>query len=357
MPNAAASRTCAQAREARMRAFEGTHPTLRQSPPSRCFSTRATRAPRPAAPAAVTRPAVPAPITTRLYRPAGSGLTQSEGCTLWTSARLNSSSGWIMTRMKPFSWSLLKEARRTGTPAVDNPAPMYHASGRHEEDADGTGVAPVGSLVWHAGDRVARLGGRYNHPTAQLFGLRGLGNRRGLVLLDGVPLNDGFGGWINWGRVPDTIERVEVVPGGSSNLYGTWAMGGVVQILTEQPGPGEHVRAESRAGNLNTYTESLSGRYGTDRIGLSLGYRWFHTNGFITVPAYQRGPVDRTDDSRHENFAGTLRIAPDASTTITVGGNLFREDRTFGTALSVAARTIGSVTLGLEHELGGAGRR
>ena len=200
------------------------------------------------------------------------------------------------------------------------------------------------------------LSSRYNHPTAQLFSLRGLGNRRGLVLLDGVPLNDGFGGWINWGRVPDNVERVEVVPGGSSNLYGTWAMGGVVQILTEQPGPGEHVRAESRAGNLNTYTESLSGRYGTDRIGLSLGYRWFHTNGFITVPAYQRGPVDRTDDSRHENFAGTLRIAPDASTTITVGGNLFREDRTFGTALSVAARTIGSVTLGLEHELGGAGR-
>jgi len=62
--------------------------------------------------------------------------------------------------------------------------------------------------------------------------------------------------------------------------------------------------------------------------------------------------VDRTDDSRHENFAGTLRIAPDASTTVTLGGNLFREDRTFGTTLSVAARTIGSATLGLEHEIG-----
>src|SRR3989454_1487263 len=200
------------------------------------------------------------------------------------------------------------------------------------------------------------LSSRYNHPTAQLFSLRGLGNKRGLVLLDGVPLNDGFGGWINWGRVPDTVERVEVVPGGSYNLYGTWAMGGVVQILTEQPGPGERFRAESRAGNLNTYTESLSGRYGTDRIGLSLGYRWFHTNGFITVPVYQRGPVDRTDDSRHENFAGTLRITPDATTTVTLGGNLFREDRTFGTALSIAARTIGSVTLSLEHELGASGR-
>src|SRR5438067_8016988 len=69
------------------------------------------------------------------------------------------------------------------------------------------------------------LSSRYNHPTAQFLSLQGLGNRRALVLLDGVPLNDGFGGWINWGRVPDMIQRVEVVPGGGSSLYGTWAMG------------------------------------------------------------------------------------------------------------------------------------
>src|SRR5207244_12041140 len=143
-----ASRTGAQAREARMRAFEGTHPTLRQSPPSRCFSTRATRAPSPAAPAAVTRPAVPAPITTRLYRLAGSGLTQSEGCTLWTSARLNSSSGWIVTGMQAFSMILHNEARRTGTLEVGNPVPMSHASGRHKEEAAGSGVAAVAGLVW-----------------------------------------------------------------------------------------------------------------------------------------------------------------------------------------------------------------
>src|SRR5438445_2054381 len=180
------------------------------------------------------------------------------------------------------------------------------------------------------------LSSRYNHPTAQLFSLRGLGNRRGLVLLDGVPLNDGFGGLINWGRVPDTVERVEVVSGGSSNLYGTWAMGGVVQILTDQPGPGERVRAESRAGNLNTYSESLSGRYGTDRIGLILDYRWFHTNGLLTVPAYQRGPGDRTDDSRQEHFAGTLRITPDATATATVAGTILPAHPPTRTALATA---------------------
>jgi hypothetical protein len=56
---------------------------LRQSPPMRCRSMRATFAPSPAAPAAVTRPAVPPPVMTRLYRDAGSGLFYAAGWTLF----------------------------------------------------------------------------------------------------------------------------------------------------------------------------------------------------------------------------------------------------------------------------------
>lgn len=193
----------------------------------------------------------------------------------------------------------------------------------------------------------SNLSSRYNHPTAQAVSLRGLGSRRALVLLDGVPLNDGFGGWINWGMVPNTIERIEVVPGGGSNLYGTWAMGGVIHLVTEKPGTGTGIRAESRAGTLSTYSNSLSARYGTDKLGVNVGARWFHTNGFITVPEYQRGPVDRTDDSRHLNFHGTVTAELDSWTTLTASGNLFSEDRTFGTTLDVASRTIGTGAVGL----------
>ena len=199
----------------------------------------------------------------------------------------------------------------------------------------------------------SNLSSRYNHPTAQAVSLRGLGNRRALVLLDGVPLNDGFGGWINWGMVPNTIERIEVVPGGGSNLYGTWAMGGVIHLVTEKPGAGTGVRAESRAGTLDTYSNSLSARYGTDRLGVHVGAPWFHTNGFIAVPEYQRGAVDRTDDSRHLNLHGTVTAAVDARTTLAVTGNLFREDRAFGTTLDVATRTIGRVTAGLDGNTAG----
>ncbi len=128
-------------------------------------------------------------------------------------------------------------------------------------------------------------------------------------------------------------------------------MGGVVHLLTEQPGGvGGSVRAESRAGNLSTYSNAVTSRYGTDRTGLLLSARWFHTNGYITVPSYQRGAIDRSDDSRHENFHGIFSTALTSHTVLKISGGLFHEDRTFGTPLSVASRTIGTFALGLEGE-------
>ena len=220
------------------------------------------------------------------------------------------------------------------------------------EDLDKTpfrGGHQVDDLLRYVpGVQPSTLSSRYNHPTAQTVSVRGLGGRRALVLLDGVPLNDGFGGWINWGLVPDNIERIEVVPGGGSNLYGTWAMGGVIHILTKPAEAGKHASFEGIAGNLDTYTTSLLGQYGTDRAGISLGYRWFHSNGFVTVPPDQRGPVDTKDDSRHQQFWGSLRLSVTPRATLTVVGNYFREDRSFGTPLSLATRTIGTASLGVD---------
>src|SRR5207302_319506 len=54
-----------------------------------------------------------------------------------------------------------------------------------------------------------------------------------VVLADGVPINDPFGGWVFWGRIPrEAINRIEVVRGGASSLYGTDALGGVINLIT-----------------------------------------------------------------------------------------------------------------------------
>src|SRR6185503_16757009 len=78
-----------------------------------------------------------------------------------------------------------------------------------------------------------------SHPTTQGVSLRGIGPSgvsRTLVMVDGVPFNDAFGGWVYWTRVPiDSVDRIEVVDGSSSSIYGNYAMGGVINILSQRP--------------------------------------------------------------------------------------------------------------------------
>jgi len=84
-----------------------------------------------------------------------------------------------------------------------------------------------------------RASSRVSNPTTQGVSLRGLGASgpsRALVLEDGVPLVDPFGGWVYWDRVPRAeLASVEVFRGGASNLYGSDALGGVVQFLSRVP--------------------------------------------------------------------------------------------------------------------------
>jgi len=82
-----------------------------------------------------------------------------------------------------------------------------------------------------------RSGSLFANPTSQGVSLRGVGASgasRATVLLDGVPLNTPFGAWVYWDRVPKlSVESVEVVSGAASDLYGSGALGGVVNIITK----------------------------------------------------------------------------------------------------------------------------
>src|SRR6266576_582107 len=78
-----------------------------------------------------------------------------------------------------------------------------------------------------------------SNPTSQGVSLRGIGPSgvsRTLVLLDGIPFNEPFGGWVYWTRVPlEATERIEVVDGPSANVYGNYALGGAISINTARP--------------------------------------------------------------------------------------------------------------------------
>ncbi len=75
------------------------------------------------------------------------------------------------------------------------------------------------------------------HPAGEGVVLQGLGSERVLVLLDGQPLVGRLSGTLDISRIPTSvIERVEVVKGSQSSLYGSEAMGGVINIITRSGG-------------------------------------------------------------------------------------------------------------------------
>ncbi len=115
------------------------------------------------------------------------------------------------------------------------------------------------------------------------FNGRGVDGSRVLVLLDGQPMNSGYDGAVQWTTIPaDEVDRIEVVRGPYSSLYGGNAMGGVVNITTR---PVEHrqVDISARYGSHQSvfYSASFSDRW-WNRLGLRTGYQRLQNGGYST---------------------------------------------------------------------------
>ena len=174
------------------------------------------------------------------------------------------------------------------------------------------------------------------HPTSQGVSLRGIGPSgvsRTLVLLDDMPFNDPFGGWVYWSRVPLlSIDRIEIVEGPHSNLYGNYAMGGVIHILTRRPEK-RTLAMEGRVGNRETAKLDFFASDVWGSWGLSLDGSLFHTDGYQIVAPGQRGSVDIEANAKHHNFNLKLDYTPSANFNFFVKGSYFSEERSNGTPL------------------------
>jgi len=87
---------------------------------------------------------------------------------------------------------------------------------------------------------------------------RGLRSEHTQVLLDGVPINQGLQGAFNFADLTtDDIERIEVVRGPQSTLYGPRALAGIIQIFTKQGEGPPSIRLSAEGGSYDTFRESL----------------------------------------------------------------------------------------------------
>ena len=181
-----------------------------------------------------------------------------------------------------------------------------------------------------------RSSSRHANPTTQGVSLRGVGSSgasRSAVFFDGVPLNDPFGGWVQWNRVvPIGAENAEVLRGGASSLYGNSGLSGAINIKPRRAENKHLFSADVFGGTQRTLSGTIfaalkSRGWRTDATGSS-----FQTKGYQPVDEAVRGPVDGFAGVRSSALSGTVarEIVPSAS--IFFRPSYFGEVRTNGTA-------------------------
>ncbi len=142
------------------------------------------------------------------------------------------------------------------------------------------------------------------NPTSQGISLRGLGSTsasRTLITEDDVPLNDPIGGWIHWEEPPElAIQSIEVVRGGVSDLYGSAAIGGVVNFIPVRPTTTQGELYSSYGGE-GTYDDNVLGQTKHGPWGLLGSGGLLGTDGYIQEAPYQRGPVDQPSNVHSQN--------------------------------------------------------
>jgi outer membrane receptor protein involved in Fe transport len=177
-----------------------------------------------------------------------------------------------------------------------------------------------------------------SHPTAQGVSLRGIGPSgvsRTLVLLDGVPFNDPFGGWVYWTRVPlDSLERIEVVDNSGSSLYGNYAMGGVINLMTA-PAARRTVEVRSQYGNRESPKVDLTASDVWGKVGVSVNGSAFRTSGYPVVAEAERGAVDNNAAVDFRNASVKLQYDPTDRIQATFRAGYFDEDRDNGKASTI----------------------
>ena len=167
------------------------------------------------------------------------------------------------------------------------------------------------------------------NPTTQGLSLRAIaptGAGRALVTLDGVPLNDPFGGWVIWSQTPPVgLSGLDVVRAGGTGPYGAGALTGAV-ILRERDEGGAIEAAVGGRG---------SGRIAASGAGRFAGLRWVataaqdRTDGHVPVSAPDAGAADRPLD--FDALSGALRLDAELG-GVAISGRVaaFREDRGSG---------------------------
>ncbi|MFC1824052.1 TonB-dependent receptor [Thermodesulfobacteriota bacterium] len=148
------------------------------------------------------------------------------------------------------------------------------------------------------------LNGNGNNQIVDMGGFGETADRHVAVVINGRRVNPVDLSGVRWTLIPtENIERIEVLHGSGSVLYGNNAVGGVINIITKDWQHKNYVEAEGAAGRYDTRKGYINGGFGQDPFGLLIGLSSFQTDGYR-----ERSETDR----RHFNSKVSVDAADNA---------------------------------------------
>jgi outer membrane receptor protein involved in Fe transport len=169
------------------------------------------------------------------------------------------------------------------------------------------------------------------NPTTQGISLRAIapsGAGRTLVTLDGVPLNDPFGGWVIWSQLaPESLAGIDIVRGAGAGPYGAGALTGVIDLKERDSG----IAADVSAGNLGSRRASAAAVSTVGRLEFFGAASYDKSDGYTPVRGPAQGAADTPTDLEAKSISGRVDMATGLG-VLSLRGGFFEEDRGAGLA-------------------------
>ena len=152
-------------------------------------------------------------------------------------------------------------------------------------------------LRWHAGMDIGRTGGPGQQTSVFV---RGTNSNHTAVLINGVKMNSATTGAPALEMIDtDNIERIEIIKGPRSTVYGSDAIGGVINIITKKIEPEKSASLKLSDGRYDTQEQGIDLAYGNDIVSGNFSFNQFDTDGF---------PATTTSDTDHGHDNDTINL-------------------------------------------------
>jgi outer membrane receptor protein involved in Fe transport len=201
------------------------------------------------------------------------------------------------------------------------------------------------------GVHLSLISGSGSTPNNQRISMHGLGGSRALVLLDGIPLHDPYSGIVQWQKVPiESVRQVEVVRGGNASLFGNFALGGTINLIT-RPVDQSGAQADLSIGTGSTQRAAFTiDHVFSPKVAVRVSHNHNDSDGFVRVP--EAGPIDIAAWIDSAITAARTDLHFSDRTSAFVNASVSQIDISQGTPATYSKRDIVATSGGLHRGFG-----